>query len=282
MNNYTGFTIIALLLFMSGCSIDKNQAIQNNETLLTYWDNKLEYLIEQKNTELIDKAFKNYLSLFDNVSEDTIRMGIERFMKKAEKDSIFYIQAAMMAERFLFDRNAPQMNEATYIHFLQAIQQSNCLNKAYKLRYEKQLESCLKNRPGTQAANFSFVISEGKESTLNDYSSSYLLIIFYSSRCKDCHTIMDQLKASTDINRLIASQELKILAVCTDGIKDRWETEKKYFPSTWINGFDEKGDILMKGTYILRMMPSIYLLDNNKKVLLKDTDPKKVIKYILN
>ena len=280
MNYYISFIIISVTLFISGCSTNKNQSVQNNKVLLTYWDSKLDNLIEQKNSELMNKAFSDYLCLFDNASEDTIKMSIEKFMKEAEKDSIFYIQTVMMAERSLFDRNAPQMNEEHYIYFLQSVQQSNCLSKAYKFRYEKQLESCLKNRPGTKAASFSFITSEGKECNLNDYSAKHLLIIFYSSRCKDCHIIMDQLKASTDIHQWISSKELNIMAICTDGMKDTWDKEKDYFPSTWTNGFDEKGEIIMKGTYMLRMMPSIYLLDANKKVLLKDTNPEDVIKYM--
>ncbi|MDE7122932.1 MAG: DUF5106 domain-containing protein, partial [Alistipes sp.] len=42
-------------------------------------------------------------------------------------------------------------------------------------------------------------------------------------------------------------------------------------PSSWIDACDPSGAIRSEGLYDLRAIPSLYLLDARKRVLLKDT-----------
>ena len=82
---------------------------------------------------------------------------------------------------------------------------------------------------------------------------------------------MDAMKQNEQISQWITSKELQILAIYADGNQEEWTKEKDYFPPTWINGYDHQDEIYTKGTYVLRMSPTIYLLDSEKKVILKDT-----------
>jgi hypothetical protein len=41
-------------------------------------------------------------------------------------------------------------------------------------------------------------------------------------------------------------------------------------PSSWLSGYDYNAEIEDKETYILRAIPSIYLLDREKHVILRD------------
>ncbi|MNP83768.1 hypothetical protein D3C76_1828110 [compost metagenome] len=49
----------------------------------------------------------------------------------------------------------------------------------------------------------------------------------------------------------------------------------------WINGFDTDSKILSFNLYDLKASPTIYLLDENKKVILKDTYLQPVIQYFV-
>ena len=278
MNNIFLPICILLSLFVS-CN---NQPKETKINPLTYWDNKIDTLIAQQSREQTEKAFCEFVSTFATTSEDTIRMSIHHLMKQCEKDPMYYMQMALAAEMLLYGNNSPLMNEDYYIYFLEEIQATECLNKGYKFRYEKQLEACLKNRPGTQASDIHFIDTHGNENSLHELEAKHVLLIFYSPSCHKCHDVMNQLKQDEQFNQWITSEELKVLAMYADGNQEEWTSEKDYFPPTWINGYDHKDEIYTKGTYQLRMSPTMYLLDSNKKVILKDTKLEDITKYFLS
>lgn len=249
---------------------------------MSYWDNKLDSLIIKQNRELTEQAFHEFINSLKSTSEDTIQKSIHHLMKQCEKDPMFYMQMALTAEMNLYDTRSPLMNESYYIHFLEAIQATDCLNKGFKFRYEKQLEGCMKNRPGTQANNITYIDANGNESSLYELEAKHTLLVFYSPSCHKCQAVTNEMKQHTQINDLIVSEDLKVMAIYADGDQKEWETEMDYFPPTWINGYDHKDEIYTKGTYMLRMTPTIYLLDSDKKVILKDTNMEDITKYFLS
>jgi hypothetical protein len=52
------------------------------------------------------------------------------------------------------------------------------------------------------------------------------------------------------------------------------------YPDKWYNGFDP--DLVIRGEslYNVRAIPSLYLLDEDKTVLMKDAPEKKVFDYL--
>lgn len=248
----------------------------------TYWNDKLDSLIIKKDRIQTEKALCEFVQLLNEQPEDSIKMCIQNLMNQCEKDPMFYMQMALAAEMVLYDSRSPLMNEAYYIPFLEAIQASECLNEGYKFRYEKQLEGCLKNRPGTQASNITFIDTDGKESSLYEIEAKHVLMVFYSPSCHKCQEVTNEMKQNERINQWIASEEVKVVAIYADGDPQEWENEKDHFPPTWINGFDYQDEIYKKETYLLRMTPSIYILDSEKKVILKDTNIEDITKYFLS
>lgn len=52
------------------------------------------------------------------------------------------------------------------------------------------------------------------------------------------------------------------------------------FAKEWTNGYDKELVIKNKNLYDLRAIPTLYLLDKNKTVLLKDATLQKVEQYL--
>lgn len=283
MKKYLWFLFICVIYTTSCINNSKGNPIKStNVALLSYWDDKIDSIIVKQDRELLEKSFKEFISMFNYASDDTIQLSIHQLMKNAEKDPTFYMQMTIMAEMNLFEKHSPLMKEKYYIYFLQEIKATECLHKGYKFRFEKQLEICLRNQPGTKANNIVFIESNGNTNTLYDLDAKHILLVFYSPGCHQCMEVINEMKQNEQLNQWITSNELKVLAMYTDGDKKEWVTQKDYFPLTWINGNDFDEDIYKKGTYILRMNPSIYLLDSDKKVLLKDTNMEDISKYFLS
>jgi hypothetical protein len=63
---------------------------------------------------------------------------------------------------------------------------------------------------------------------------------------------------------------LTILSIYTDQDEKLWLDHLNEFPPRWIQGRDNNEFLYKNKVYDLRAIPTIYLLDSDKKVLLKD------------
>ena len=73
---------------------------------------------------------------------------------------------------------------------------------------------------------------------------------------------------------MLTSGRLKILSVCVEGKNKAWENAT--FPARWIDGYDEDEWLTQERVYDLKAMPTLYLLDAQKRVLLKDAPIEKI------
>ena len=62
---------------------------------------------------------------------------------------------------------------------------------------------------------------------------------------------------------------------------DEWRRHRDEFPQEWINGYDKSLTIKTQNLYDLKAVPTLYLLDANKKVLLKDATVQAITQYLM-
>ncbi len=87
------------------------------------------------------------------------------------------------------------------------------------------------------------------------------------------------MKQSVHLKELIKNKQIKILTIYPDEDLTLWKKHLNKLSTEWINGYD-KGQILtLKNLYDLSTIPSFYLLDKEKKVLLKDADWKEIVHF---
>ena len=163
-------------------------------------------------------------------------------------------------------------NEEHYILFLEALLSLPGLPEAERIRPAYRLETTRKNRPGTIAAEFAYTDHRGKRQTLHGTPAPRLLLLFYDPACSHCAEILDALQESPALTRLIAAGELAVLAAYTEGDRRLWDETKAALPQEWTVGIDNSR-IVERELYSLPAMPVIYLLDKDKRVLLKDSSP---------
>ena len=91
------------------------------------------------------------------------------------------------------------------------------------------------------------------------------------------------LNESSIISGKIETGDLKILAMYTDKNEKLWLDSLKSYPAKWIAGRDENEYLYTKKVYDVRAISTIYLLDEQKKVMLKDaTSVKKIEQALAN
>ena len=132
------------------------------------------------------------------------------------------------------------------------------------------MELAQKNRVGTKALDFTYTLASGAQGTLYQIKSDYTLLFINNPGCHACTKTIEALKSIPMVSELIKKKKLTILSLYPDEELDEWRKHRSEFPAEWINGYDKSFTIKTKNLYDLKAIPTLYLLDANKKVLLKD------------
>ncbi len=228
--------------------------------------------------EVTEQAFADYINVMNYATYAAVSSSIKNMLKKAEVDSLMFAYFTDLYERYLYDPNSPFRNDEYYIPALEAIIGSS-LN-VEKIRPTYLLELAKKNRVGEKASDFTYTLVGGKKSSLYAIKADYTLIFFYNPGCHTCKEIIEQLQSSLTINYLIDEKKLTILAVYPDEDLTEWKSYLSDIPKKWINSYDEGTHLKDKEIYDLKAIPTIYLLNKEKKVLLKDTTFEQLENYI--
>jgi hypothetical protein len=85
-----------------------------------------------------------------------------------------------------------------------------------------------------------------------------------------CREVNEQIQSSPLMNELIERGTLKVLVVYPDADLQAWREHLGDYPSAWMCSYNEGQVIERERLYDLRAIPSLYLLDSEKRVMAKD------------
>ena len=187
-----------------------------------------------------------------------------------------------ISEKYLYDPNSPMLSEDYYILFLEHFVDAAILGKYGTIRPRRQLEAARKNRPGMTAADFAYTTREGNATMLHKtIAEGDVLLIFYDPDCEHCKEIMKELQENETLADAVALGKIKVLAVYSGDDYALWKRTAVSLPADWTVGY-ESGVLQENGSYVLRAMPTLYLLDSAKKVLVKDMQPIQLFHLLRN
>ena len=121
-----------------------------------------------------------------------------------------------------------------------------------------------------QANDFTYTLASGEQHTLYALQSDMVLLYFYDPTCDDCHLLMSQLETSNIVNRLIDCKKLIVLAMYPEDDIETWNEYADHIPPQWINGYDKGVKIHTEEIYIINQFPTLYLLNREKMVRMKE------------
>lgn len=243
-----------------------------------FWDNvdfatASEALVEQG---LIDMA-----SIFPLLNSETLISSMTALVKKAETSKAGLLMMLSLADKYLYGTASPLYNEAAYRGLLQSALISKALNKADKEPYQKQLVILEMNNEGSAAVDFDMQLVDGSKAKLSDIEAPVSILFFYAADDLDCKLQRFRLTQARLVNYLQRAGGIKIVAVCVEGDKAAWEKFRADSPKEWLHVFDASGKIKSENLYDLRTLPRLYLLDEQKTVLLKNTKADDIEQYLV-
>lgn len=243
-----------------------------------FWDNvdfatASEALVEQG---LIDMA-----SIFPLLNSETLISSMTALVKKAETSKAGLLMMLSLADKYLYGTASPLYNEAAYRGLLQSALISKALNKTDKEPYQKQLVILEMNNEGSAAVDFDMQLVDGSKAKLSDIEAPVSILFFYAADNLDCKLQRFRLTQARLVNYLQRAGGIKIVAVCVEGDKAAWEKFRADSPKEWLHVFDASGKIKSENLYDLRTLPRLYLLDEQKTVLLKNTKADDIEQYLV-
>ena len=289
---------MGMLLGSCGSSIQaksQSESVDNPTNNQTFWDDydfNNVALIHQP--DITEQKFANFCVALSSMKEPERNRQVDSLLTRSLRGSRdMFANFMTLAEKYLYDPNSPYRDGELYLPFLEWTIHSSQIEEVRKERPRYQLKLVLENRVGTQAHDFHYITngngsdasSKGStkskastRGTLYNIKSEYTLIYFNNPECHDCGRVHGYLVASKVFTILLKSGRLKLLALYPDEDLGAWTRHKDEYPSSWIAArYAKKAD---RDSYHLPAIPSLYLLDKNKKVLLKDATVEVVEEYL--
>ena len=228
--------------------------------------------------EITEQAWVDYIDLLFRIAPDKAQEAMKGMMSKSVQNKTLFLYFTGMAEKYLYDPNSPVRNEELYIPVLEVMIQSAALDDTEKIRPQLHLDWALKNRTGTKATDFQYTRIAGQTGALYRINAGYTLLFFNNPDCTSCKEHIEGIRNSAIMNILIADRKLVILSIYSDSEADEWKKNYAVYPADWITGYDSSFTIGNK--YDLKASPTLYLLDKDKMVLLKDASLGQIENYL--
>ena len=266
-------------------SISSDKRMTAEFTARHYWD---EFLSEDRllrlkpdtstilgiSPQIFEESFSGYVSLIENVDDTIAKNSMTRLVDRAVKMAedgypMFFSHIMQNGEKYLFDAHSPMLDDELYLPILDGIERCKVIPENVKQSFRYQQDICGKNRVGTTAADFRYTSQRGT-SNMHSIKAEYLLIFFNDPDCPNCRQALEVMKKSDVILNMVGMGVMKVLAVSPGGKSELWSERRADFPMDWIYAYDPVGELNQGTIYTLRTSPSIYLLDENKNVIIKD------------
>ena len=247
-----------------------------------YWDNfDFNDTVFIHMPKVTEQAIVDYIDVLPHAKKGNAEASVKDLLKKAEgeKTGRMYEYFLEMMEKYLHDPNSPIRNEELYIPVVEYIIADKNTDIAGKERAKYRLQLMMKNRVGETAIDFVYTLASGKTGSLYGIKAPYTMLFFYNPDCHACAEYMNTMKASSVLQDAINQRGMKILAFYPDKDLEIWKNHLADIPSSWINGYDKEYVVDSLKVYDLKARPTIYLLDENKKVILKDVTIQAVESY---
>lgn len=232
--------------------------------------------------DMAEQGFSNFIDLLPRVDSLVADRGVEQFVRRAYAPAVPPMVRdyfAALTEHYLFDADSPMRSDELYSLFLQHMTAATVFDAATCERYEYLLANVRKNKPGTVAADFAYTDRAGRDATLGTTDIPELLMLyFYDPDCDHCQEITAELAADSVF---AANQRLKVLAIYPYDDTALWRTHPQSFPPSWCDVYSPGGAVDADELYYIRATPTIYLLDSERRVLLKDPDVSLLRRFLL-
>ena len=230
--------------------------------------------------DITEQAIVNFMDLMPRVPEELSERAMAILFKKAAPHSQMLWHFWETMSRYWKDANSPMRNEEMFIRLCRSVESVPQLEEVLKGRAKFARELAEKNRLGQPAKDFVYTLKSGSQGRMYALKAEYTLLFFYNPDCHTCVEVKKLMRQSLPLKNLVETGRMKVLTVYPDEDVALWKDRLNELSEEWVNAYDRGQVITHDLLYDLSSIPSFYLLDKDKKVLLKDVDWSQVLHFL--
>lgn len=246
---------------------------------LHFWDSYDFARAESGYTEEVNRqGFMSFVRVLYEVPVAMWAEAVDAMMSGAAVNEEGYWLFLEVAETVLYDPSSPWRNDLLWERFLRhAVGSRSPLDAPSRERYISMLKLVERNQRGSVAADFAYTLADGRTGRLHKINAPFTLLFFYNPGCSECAHTKEILHSTGLLDGLRSRGVLKVLALYPDGEVDEWRKSVGENPEWWITAHDKGMVINTQELYDLKAIPTLYLLDSQKRVVLKDPTLEELI-----
>ncbi len=245
-------------------------------------------LVSGVGMEAVEQKFADWAAILDILPRDKADKAISKLYdgaaacENADTSSNVFETFNMLVYKYFYSPNSPARNEDHYHAYVRRLASYEGLSPEMKGKYEYETRMTGMNRAGSVAGDFMFSDKNGRMRTLHSIEAPMTLLFFSNPGCEACMDIINVLKGEPRIAEKVSDGSLAVMNIYIDEDFQAWRDYMSIYPEEWYNGFDPNLILRENTLYNIRAIPSLYLLDAEKRVILKDAPENKVFNLILS
>ena len=232
-------------------------------------------------TPVLYKQFNEFSQHIARLEPEITIPIVLKALKESKVNRNFYFALFDYFEHNFGKFSSPYRDVPLYIEMLKDILTIPDLEEARKLFYEYELKLISKNQPGEQAIDFNILLSNGDSTHLYGIQAEMLLLYFQNPDCSSCGVFREKMKNMESLYYAVSLGRLKVLTIYFEDKEDVWRnylTTKAF--TSWTHGWNYDLRIADERLYDIRNIPTIMILDKNKKVIKKDIFPNELEEWL--
>lgn len=235
----------------------------------------------------VEQNIANYIAIADRIPREESEKYISNLTvrlldyERADTSSIFFETMSEILIRYLYDPNSPLRNEDLYHGMAVVLSGYEGFSDAHRLKYSYDAKMTGLNAVGTEATDFAFSDRNGNVRNLSSIRADYTVLFFSNPGCNACMDIISALN-NPAVKDAVSSGRLAVLNMYIDEDIVQWYEYMSVYPEYWYNGYDPNFVIRDGSLYNIRAIPSLYVLDSDKVVMMKDAPLENVLSFLEN
>lgn len=245
-----------------------------------YWDDvNLTDTTLLSNAPMLEGVVADYLGLL--VSADAPESFRLRILYPLETVPIAYVPKVLdIYRQYLYDPGAPLESEEVFKIVLAWAEASPKVPEGYQVASREILRLLRLNEVGSEATEIVYTSPEGGKRRLSRVLEPYTLLFFGTYGCEVCATTYDYLTKHPVVRQLAEKKKLRLLYIYVQDDPER-PLEALSPELGWVEtGRDTDGQITGVPLYDIKSSPTLYLLDKQKTVLLKNASLPQLITHL--
>jgi len=172
---------------------------------------------------------------------------------------------------------APEMTPDAISKFLSQFDKGVIAQSFYLKELQNKLAKVSQLEVGQQAPDFTIKGADQKVIKLSDFKGKYVLLDFWASWCGPCRREMPHVKAAYE---QFKGNNFQVFAVSIDSDATAWKKALEEDNMPFVHALDVKGKQSVGDLYMVRAIPTNFLIDSTGKIIAKNLRGEELSKFL--